>query len=67
MAQVYYASITDHKQEEVLNLEYTASAKHSAKLAQLFIERCPPAMAFNIHKMFIDNRQAAFMLNEERQ
>ena len=66
MAQVYYASITDHNNEEVLNLEYTGSAKHSAKLAQLYVASCPPAIAFNIHKMFIDNKQAAFMLNRER-
>ena len=64
MAVSYYASITDHKGEEVVELEYTGSAKHSAFLATQYVEHCPPAMGFNIHKIYVDNKQLAYMLNE---
>ena len=64
MTAVYYASITDHKGLEVVNLEYTASAKHSAFLAIQFVENCPPAIGFKIHKYCVDRKGLVHLLNE---
>jgi hypothetical protein len=61
--KIYYAEITDIAGKAVMNLEYTASAKHSAKLAQIFIANCPPAQGFNIKLMFIDSKHVASMMN----
>ena len=45
--KVYYAVITDNNNKPVLQLEYTASAKHAAFLGQQYVNRVPPAQGFN--------------------
>ena len=64
--QVYYASITDHLGKEVLNLKYTTTAKHSAFLASRYIQNCPPASGFKIHKQVLDSSIVVDMLNKDR-
>jgi hypothetical protein len=61
--KVYYAEILDILDNPVQNLEFTASAKHSAKLAEIFINNCPPAQGFKIRLMFIDAKQVASLMN----
>jgi len=64
--QLYYAMITDHKGVEVLRLKYTATAKHSAFLANKYMESCPPAQGFKIRKLIIDASTIADIFNAER-
>jgi hypothetical protein len=64
--KIYYAEITDFAGKAVMNLEYTASAKHSAKLAEIFIKNCPPAQGFNIKLAFIDAKHVVSMMNNYR-
>jgi len=63
MIALYFASILDHNNKEVIKLEYTTSAKHSAFLAKDFIEHCPPAIGFKINKIVFDLKQVAYMAN----
>jgi hypothetical protein len=62
--KMYYAKINDFKGEAVLNLKYTATAKHSVFLAQEFIDNCPPAQSFTISYVFIQASDVANMLNK---
>jgi hypothetical protein len=62
---VYYASILCHKGIEVLRLEYTVSAKHSAFLGTQYVNLCPPAGSFKINKLTIDSRHITRLLNQE--
>jgi len=64
--KVYFASILDIQGKEIMNLEFTASAKHSAFLANEFIKHCPPAQGFTIHKMYVDATTVARLLNSKR-
>ena len=64
--KIYYAEITDIKGVAVMTLEYTASAKHSAKLAEIYIANCPPAQGFNIRMTFIDAKHVASIMNNYR-
>jgi hypothetical protein len=61
--KVYYAEILDILDNPVHQLEFTASAKHSAKLAEIFIANCPPAQGFKIKLLFIDAKQVASLMN----
>ena len=63
--KMYYANITDFKGKPVLALNYTATAKHSAFLAQQFIDQCPPAQGFTISYMFITAKEVVQMLNKK--
>ena len=65
MTAIYYASITDHRGTEILDLEYTATAKHSAFLATKFLNDCPPAIGFNIHKFCTDATFLAMLMNRK--
>jgi hypothetical protein len=65
MLGLYFASILDHKGQEVLNLQFTVTAKHSAFIAGAFIKECPPAQGFKINKIFIDAKAVASMLNNK--
>jgi hypothetical protein len=60
---LYFAVITCHQGTEVLRLEYTTTSKHSAFLAQKYIDFCPPAAGFKIRKQLIDAKQIARLLN----
>ncbi len=61
---IYFASILDYLGQEVLCLQYTASAKHSAFLASQYIKECPPAQGFRINKRFIEASTITKMLNK---
>lgn len=61
--KIYYAEILDILGNPVHQLEFTASAKHSAKLAEIFIANCPPAFGFKIRLTFIDAKHVASMMN----
>jgi hypothetical protein len=61
--KIYFATITDYTGQDILSLEYTASAKHSAKLAQLYLDSCPPAAGFKIRMNFINPSAVASLLN----
>ena len=56
MLGLYFAAILDHKGQEVLELQYTVTAKHSAFIAGEYIKGCPPAQAFKIKKIFIESQ-----------
>lgn len=62
--KMYYANITDFNGKAVLALNYTATAKHSAFLAQQFIDQCPPAQGFTISYVLITAKEVARMLNK---
>ena len=61
---VYFAIIMCHQGTQVLNLEYTATAKHSAFLASEFINHCPPAGSFKISKRLIKSTEITRLLNK---
>jgi hypothetical protein len=61
---VYFAIILCHQGTQVLNLEYTTSAKHSAFLASRFINHCPPAASFKISKRLIKSTEITRLLNK---
>jgi hypothetical protein len=61
---VYFAIILCHQGTQVLNLEYTATAKHSAFLALKFINHCPPAGSFKISKRLIKSTEITRLLNQ---
>ena len=61
---IYFAIIMCHQGTQVLNLEYTASAKHSAFLAAEFIKNCPPAASFKICKRLIKPTEITRLLNQ---
>lgn len=60
----YFSIILDHTGKEVMSLEWTTSAKHSAFLAKNFVDNCPPAASFKITKRFIDTSSVVAMLNK---
>jgi len=62
---IYFATILDHQGAEVMRLEWTSSAKHSAFLATQFINLCPPAQGFRICKRFIESKEITRILNRE--
>ncbi len=61
----YFSIILDHTGKEVMSLEWTTSAKHSAFLAKNFIDNCPPAAGFKITKRFIETKSVVAMLNSK--
>ena len=61
---VYFAIILCHQGTQVLNLEYTTTAKHSAFLASKFINHCPPAASFKICKRLIKSTEITRLLNQ---
>jgi hypothetical protein len=61
----YFSIILDHTGKEVMSLEWTTSAKHSAFLAKQFVDNCPPAANFKITKRFIDRSVVVSMLNSK--
>ena len=61
--KVYYATITDYQGKEVLVLEYTATAKHSAFLAKQYIDYCPPAAGFKICMRILKATDIVRLLN----
>jgi len=62
---IYFASILDHQGTDILRLEWTSSAKHSAFLATKFINECPPAQGFKINKRFLESKEITRILNKE--
>jgi hypothetical protein len=60
---LYFAMIVCHQGTQVLNLEYTSSAKHSAFLATQYIANCPPAASFKITKRLFKSTEIARLLN----
>jgi hypothetical protein len=62
--KVYYASILDYQNVEILNLKYTTSAKHSAFLAVQYVKDTPPACGFKIHFRFIDKSVVVDLMNK---
>lgn len=61
----YFSIILDYKGQEVMSLEWTTSAKHSAFIAKNFVDNCPPAASFKITKRFIDTHTLVNMLNSK--
>ena len=61
---IYFAIIMCHQGTQVLNLEYTTSAKHSAFLAESFIKYCPPAASFKVCKKLITTSEVTRLLNQ---
>lgn len=61
---VYYAEILDYKNEAVIQLEYTVTAKHSAFLGAKFLKHCPPAQGFAIRKKLIDAKTVVKLFNQ---
>jgi hypothetical protein len=62
---LYFAYILDHKGTEVERLQWTSTTKHSAFLAQQYLDSCPPAAAFKITKRFVDPSHVAKLMNKE--
>lgn len=62
---LYFALILDHQGQEVLRLSWTATAKHSAFLAQQYLDSCPPAASFKITKRPVELKHIAQLLNKE--
>lgn len=62
---LYFAYILDHQGAEVLRLQWTATAKHSAFLAQQYLDSCPPAAKFKITKRFMDSSHMAKLMNKD--
>lgn len=62
--KVYYAIITDYLGQQVLKLQYTATAKHAAFLAQQYIDYCPPAAGFKIQLQVIKPNHIVELLNQ---
>jgi hypothetical protein len=62
--KIYFALINDYFGKAVVQLEYTATAKHSAFLAQQYIDHCPPAQGFTICKKYVDAKEIAKLLNQ---
>lgn len=63
---LYFALILDHQGAEVLRLAWTTTARHSAFLAQQYLDSCPPAASFKITKRFIDSRMVVAIMNNKR-
>jgi len=62
--KAYYSVIQDYLGKDVLYLPYTGSAKHSAFLAQKYLEHVPPAQNFTIRKIYVSASDVALMLNQ---
>ncbi len=62
--KVYYAVITDNNNKPVLQLQYTASAKHAAFLGQQYVNSVPPAQGFKVCMQVLDAKQVVRLLNE---
>ena len=62
--KIYFALITDYLGKPVQQLAYTATAKHSAFLAQEYIDHVPPACGFTICKKYVDAKEIAKLLNQ---
>jgi len=61
---LYYAEILDYKNQPVIQLEYTVSAKHSAFIATKFLKHCPPAQGFAIKKKLIESKTVCKLFNQ---
>jgi len=62
---LYFAYILDYQGAEVLRLQWTGTNRHSAFLAQQYLDSCPPAAGFKITKRFVDPNHVAKLLNQE--
>ena len=62
--KIYFALITDYLGKPVQQLAYTATAKHSAFLAQEYIDHVPPACGFKIGIKYVDAKEIAKLLNQ---
>lgn len=65
MLYIYFASIQDHMGNDIINTQFTATAKHSAFLALQFIDNCPPAQGFKIRKRAVTNKEIVQLLNSQ--
>lgn len=63
--KIYYAAILDFFGNEILRLNYTGSAKHSAFLAQAYIKDCPYAFGFRINIAYYKAADIAKLLNRQ--
>jgi hypothetical protein len=62
--KVYYAVITDNNDQSVLELQYTASARHAAFLGQQYVNSVPPAQGFKVRMLVLDAKQIVRLLNQ---
>ena len=62
--KVYYAVITDNNDQPVLELQYTASARHAAFLGQQSVNSVPPAQGFKVRMLVLDAKQIVRLLNQ---
>jgi|Laugrespbdmm15sd_2_1035082.scaffolds.fasta_scaffold54652_2 hypothetical protein len=62
--KVYYAVITDNNNNPVLELQYTASARHAAFLGQQYVNSVPPAQGFKVRMLVLDAKQIVRLLNQ---
>jgi hypothetical protein len=62
--KVYYAVITDNNNNPVLELQYTASARHAAFLGQQYVNSVPPAQGFKVRMLVLDTKQIVRLLNQ---
>ena len=62
--KVYYAVITDNNDQPVLELQYTASARHAAFLGQQYVNSVPPAQGFKVRMLVLDAKQIGRLLNQ---
>lgn len=63
--QIYFAMITDHFNQPVMQMPFAASAKQAAAIAQAFIRNCPPANKFTIHKTYFKATYIADLINKQ--
>ena len=61
--KVYYAYILDHKGAPVMQTRFCTSSRQAAAVANQIIEKCPPAMGFNIRFREVDIKEIAELLN----
>jgi hypothetical protein len=62
--KVYYAVITDNNDQPVLELQYTASARHAAFLGQQYVNSVPPAQGFKVRMLVLDAKHIVRLLNQ---
>lgn len=61
--KVYYAYILDHKGAPVMQTRFCTSSRQAAAVANQIIEKCPPAMGFNIRFKEVTIKEIAELLN----
>ena len=61
--KIYYAIITDHQGNSVLDLDFAATNRQAAAMATEYIKWVPPACGFKIGIKYVDAKEIAKLLN----